>query len=338
MAAGAPEVSVVMPCFNGARWIAAAIESVLAQTFQNFELVLVDDGSTDATVSIIRRYGELDRRVVVVEKPHTDVSDSLNVGLARARGAWVARLDQDDLCAPTRLSEQMAFVEQHPGVVFVGSAFVRLDENDRVVNTHWFPSTHDKLMINLERMKGFCPHSTALFQRDLAMQVGGYRFCVNNANDHDLWLRLSAHGRLACLPVPLVQCRGHSGQMSHDGGGDPQLIEGVAGGTAHFVRKLGCPDPLIDGPDSRVAEFLDFVRDGVRQSRLIEGRAAWGRARAEFLKRRNRLIGAAVFLGMLVRSGWATRLLWEKFYGFSLPRRLARTWTRKTQSCAASSE
>ena len=324
-----PDVSVIMPCFNGSRWIAGAIESVLGQTFQNYELVLVDDGSTDSTVDTIRRYGDLDERVVVIEKPHTDVSHSLNVGLAKAHGIWVARLDQDDLFAPTRLSEQMAFVSDHPDIVFVGSAFIRVDEDGRRLRRHGFPTSHRQLMVNLERLKGFCPHSTALFRLDLARHIGGYRRCLNNANDHDLWLRMSAYGKIACLPGPLVQCIGHSDQMSHDGGGETQLVQSVAGTVSHFLRKLGRHDPLEGCKPDRVSEFLDFVRDGVRESGLIARRRIWREARAAYFKRPSALLGALSFFSVLMRSRQAARLLREKRVGLSLPRALAEQWMRR---------
>lgn len=326
-----PDVTVLIPCFNGDQWLRKAIESVLSQTFQNYELILVDDGSTDSTLDIIRRYSDLDERIVVIEKPHTDVSDSLNAGLAKANGTWVARLDQDDVCAPTRLSEQVSFVSDHPDVVFLGSAFIRIDEHGREVKQHGYPASHRRLMVNLERLKGFCPHSTAFFRLDLARSVGGYRACLNNANDHDLWLRLASHGSLACLSAPLVQCRGHSRQMSHDGAGMPQLVEAVAGSACHFLRKLGSQDPVEQGNPSGVIEFLDFVRDGVRESGLIVRRGVWREARSEYFKRHNTLLGVLSFLSVLMRSSDAGRILWEKFFGLSLPQKLAREWVRNAK-------
>ncbi|MDQ3068427.1 MAG: glycosyltransferase [Acidobacteriota bacterium] len=334
MPAATPDVSVLMPCFNGARWIAGAIESVLAQTFVNYELVLVDDGSTDGTVDIVRRYAAASASVVVVEKAHTDVSDTLNIGLRTARGRWVARLDQDDVSLPARLAEQMAYLSAHPEVVFLGSGFIRLDEHGREISAHTFPTTHRGLMSNLERMKGFCPHSTAVFLRDLALEAGGYRFALNDANDYDLWLRLSAYGRLASLPAALVKCRTHSAQMSQEGGGLPQILAGVAGGTAHFLRKGGHGDPFANAEASRERAFLDFVERGIEQSGLIGRRRVWVDLRAGYFSRRNRVLGAGAFLNGLVRSGYAAPLLWEKSFGLTLPRDLAEGWVRKT--CAAS--
>lgn len=325
------DVSVLMPCFNGEQWLPEAIESVLSQTFQNFELILVDDGSTDSTLDIIRRYSDLDERIVAIAKPHTDVSDSLNVGLEKASGTWVARLDQDDLCAPTRLAEQVSYVAEYPDVVLLGSAYTRIDEHGQEMKQYVYPRGHGELLVNLERIKGFCPHSATFFRLDLAKKVGGYRACLNNANDHDLWLRMASHGGLASLAAPLVQCREHSSRMSHDDAGVPQLIEVVAGSTSHFLRKAGSQDPLEQGNPDRVIAFLDFVRLKVRESGLIVRRGAWQKARLEYFKRSNKALGAIAALGALIQSGHATKLLWEKCFGLSLPEQIAQEWIRSAK-------
>src|SRR2546430_2514522 len=110
--AGTPEVSVLMSCYNATRWLHEAIHSVLVQTHDKFELILVDDGSTDETWNIIQSYRDRDQRIVAISKKNTGLADSLNVGIARAKGAWIARLDADDLCEPTRLEEQLDFVRK----------------------------------------------------------------------------------------------------------------------------------------------------------------------------------------------------------------------------------
>lgn len=321
-----PRVSVVIPCYNGEPWLAQAIDSVLDQTYQNFEIILVDDGSTDSTVALIRRYAAADPRIVLIEKSHTNLSDSLNVALARARGEWVARLDQDDLSAPTRLAAQMAKADSDPTLVFVGSAFVRIDESGHQVSEHVFPAEHRQLLKTLERFRGFCPHSTALFRVDAARRVGGYRERVNNANDWDLWLRLTAHGTLASLPSPLVSCRAHARQMSNDGGGEPQLIEGIASSACYFLRKHGKADPLDEaGPDAAQA-FLRFVEETVRTSGLVRRRKTWAAARAAYFSKRNQIAAAAAFLAVLARSGDMIPLLRQKLFGLSLPKDIARRW------------
>src|SRR5258705_775698 len=113
-----PQVSVLLPVWNGERHLAAAIESVLGQSFTDFELLIVDDGSTDGSAALIRRYGDERIRLFENEK-NLGVTRSLNLGLAQARGRYVARMDADDLSAPERLARQVAFLDSHPEVALV---------------------------------------------------------------------------------------------------------------------------------------------------------------------------------------------------------------------------
>jgi glycosyltransferase involved in cell wall biosynthesis len=326
-----PFVSVIMSCFNGETWLSEAIESILSQTFENFEFILIDDGSSDSTLDLIRHHSNLDKRVIVIAKPHTNLSDSLNIGLERASGKWVARLDQDDLSMPERLSEQVSYVSGHPDVVLLGSAFISTDGDDRIIKAHYYPTSHGRLTANLEHLKEFFPHSTAFFNLNLAKYVGGYRSLLNNANDHDLWLRLSSHGNLACLSKPLVKCRFHTRQMSVADGREPQLIEAVAGSLCHFIRKSGCQDPLEDCNLNQVSEFFDFVEYRVRGSGFIQRRRIWREAREAYFRRHNALLGLFSFFGVLMRSGNTLILVWEKYAGSSLPKKLAEVWLRKTK-------
>lgn len=326
-----PFVSVIMSCFNGEMWLSEAIESILSQTFQNFEFILIDDGSSDSTLDLIRHYSNLDKRILVIAKPHTNLSDSLNIGLERASGKWVARLDQDDLSMPERLSEQVSYVLDHPDVVLLGSAFISTDGDDRIIKNHHYPTSHGRLTANLEHLKKFFPHSTAFFNLNLAKYLGGYRSLLNNANDHDLWLRLASHGNLACLSKPLVKCRFHPRQMSVVGGREPQLIEAVAGSLCHFIRKSGCQDPLEDCNPNRVSEFLDFVECRVRKSGFIQRRHTWKEAREAYFRRHNALLGLLSFFGVLMVSGNMLLLIWEKYVWSSLPKKLSKIWIRKTR-------
>ena len=105
-----PAVSVVMSCYNASRFLAEAIESILRQTFTDFEFIIIDDGSTDDTLDIIRTYAQTDPRIVVIEKANTGLADSLNVGIGAARGEWIARQDADDVSFPDRLFHQIEFL------------------------------------------------------------------------------------------------------------------------------------------------------------------------------------------------------------------------------------
>src|ERR1700722_10627943 len=189
-----PEVSVLTPCYNARAWLSQAIESVLAQTFHNFEFVLVNDGSTDETWEIIQRFRERDKRIVALSKKNTGMADSLNAGIARAKGAWIARLDADDLCEPTRLEEQLRFVRDHPAVVLLGTGFIEIDTKGRALKKHRYPTKHRQLVWQLEHLGGFFPHSSAFYRTDAVRRIGGYNRRISRAEDQWLWLELSRQG------------------------------------------------------------------------------------------------------------------------------------------------
>src|SRR3954469_1098404 len=117
--AAAPAVSVIMPVYNARAYVAEAIDSVLAQTFGDFELILVDDGSTDGSLDILRGYEKRDPRVRVISRPNTGIVGALNDGLKLARGEFIARIDADDASLPNRFEKEIAFLRAHPDVVIV---------------------------------------------------------------------------------------------------------------------------------------------------------------------------------------------------------------------------
>src|SRR5258706_14041022 len=116
-----PAVSVVMPVYNGERYLASAIDSILAQTFTDFELIAVDDGSTDSSLPMLKRYAERDPRVRVISRPNTGIVGALSDAIAAARAPLIARMDADDLSLPLRFERQVAYLSGHPQCVLVGT-------------------------------------------------------------------------------------------------------------------------------------------------------------------------------------------------------------------------
>ena len=329
LARGGAEISVLMSCYNGSRWLSEAIDSVLAQTFKNFEFILVDDGSKDNTLEIIRAYAERDARVVAVSKINTGLADSLNTGLALAQGAWVARIDQDDLCEPCRLERQLVFASGHSGLVFLGSGFAEIDEKGTIVKEYRYPQHHAGLVARLERLQGFFPHSSAFYRADAARCVGGYNTRITRAEDWRLWLELSLQGKLACLPERLVRIRKHPGQMSLDNKGTRQFCDATAATVCHFLQKAGCNDPSVRESEDEWISFLSWIENRMEHLGTLERRKAWTEARTEYLAMENRQVGVLRFGTRLLQSGYASSLVWEKFFGTSLPKRLAREWIKR---------
>lgn len=325
-----PEISVVMSCHNASRWLHEAIDSVLAQTFENFELILVDDGSLDDTWAIIQGYQAQDKRIIAINKANTGLADSLNIGIAQAKGAWIARLDADDLCEATRLEEQFSFVHTHPEVVLLGTGFWEIDEHGQDIKKQVYPSEHHKLIRHLERSQRFFPHSSAFFRRIVVQEMGGYNPLFRKAQDRDLWLRFAARGEIACLESCLVKVRMHSGQISNSASGFSQLVYGVASSTCHFLKIHGSPDLSNFNDDASWQNFISWVDSRMTEEGVFERRNAWLAARSDFFATKTRLVGFLRFSTSLLQSGYAGALLWDKIFGSTLPQRLALEWMKRS--------
>jgi glycosyltransferase involved in cell wall biosynthesis len=319
-----PEVSVIMPCYNASRWMEEAVDSVLAQSFRNFELILVNDGSTDKTWDIIESYCKKDGRVVAISKNNTGLADTLNAGISKARGVWIARLDADDLSEPDRLEKQLIYVHAHPEVVLLGLGFVEIDESGNTIKNHHYPTSHNSLVRHLERLQRFFPHSSAFFRRDIVLKAGGYNPLFRKAQDWDLWLRISKQGEISCLKDCLVRVRKHSSQISNSGQGISQLVYGISAVVCHFLRKQSL-DPSAEGQETWLS-FIEWVEKQVVENNFLLRRHVWSRARAEYFSPKDRKTGAIRFLTTLLLSGYVWRLIWEKMLGSSLPRNIARRW------------
>lgn len=321
---GYPEVSIVMSCFNAKRWLDKAINSVLAQTFQNFEFILVDDGSNDETWDIIKNYRLKDQRIVAISKSNSGLADSLNAGISQARGVWVARLDADDLSEPDRLEKQLAYVHAHPDVLLLGTGFVEVDEYGSIIKKHQYPSEHDVLVWHMEHLQRFFPHSSAFFRRDIVKEVGGYNPLFKKSQDWDLWLRISERGKIACLPECLVSVRRHADQVSSSMQGVSQYVYGISAVVCHFLRREKIYLALKDEKEWMI--FLDWVGKQVALDGYPERRRAWAIAREGYFAVNGGMTGLLRFLLSLLHSGYLWDLTQEKIFGLHLPKKLASQW------------
>ncbi len=210
-----PKVTVLMPVFNGTSYVREAIESVLAQTYIEFEFLIIDDASTDESASVIESYKDERIRLVKNESNIGQVR-SLNKGLHLARGAFIARLDQDDSCLMTRLERQAAVLGNDAKIAIVGTWLQIIDGSSHAI-TIWagrlddyadfvYTSLANRLMLY---------HPSVMFRRDVVLRLGGYDETMRYAEDQDLWRRIALAGYDArIIPSPLVCYRLHEGQQS----------------------------------------------------------------------------------------------------------------------------
>lgn len=227
-----PRVSVVMPVYNAARFVAAAVESVLAQTFSDFEFIVIDDDSTDESLSVVRRCR--DPRLHIVSRPHQGVVATMNAALELCRGDLVARADADDLNVRERLDRQVAFFDCHPEVVALGGA---IREGDRVLR---YPE--DALRLRwLALYQSPFANPTLMFQEKAAAAAGGYPADHEVLDDYPFMSRLLAHGEGANLPDVLVVKRANPESIT-ERHRPRQVAEGDRVRRANLAAVVDCDD------------------------------------------------------------------------------------------------
>jgi len=192
-----------MPVYNAERYLREAIDSILGQTFTDFEFIIIDDGSTDGSPEIISQYK--DKRIKLVRKARNEgLVSALNLGIELASGKYIARMDADDIALPQRLEKQVAFLDSHPDVAVVGTRAWRFDPAGRIIEsmisvTKW-EDVHRYLRSSANRLI----HGSVTMRTDVVRRLGGYRQQFRHAEDIDLWLRILDHAKICNLPDKLM--------------------------------------------------------------------------------------------------------------------------------------
>lgn len=200
-----PAISVVMPAYNAGKYIREAISSVLCQSFGDFELLIVNDGSTDDTQKIIRSFP--DQRIKLINQTNQGIAAALNRGLAEAKAPVVARFDADDICLPGRLRVQFDFMNTHPEYIIIGSGADFIDMDNNYVFTYSPPWYSNEAIQAVAKNK--CPfiHSSVLFKKAVILNAGGYNVHAYAFEDHLLWLKILQKGRAVNIPQVLLKVR-----------------------------------------------------------------------------------------------------------------------------------
>jgi len=242
------KVSVVIPLYNARDVIRATIHTVLAQTWTDCEIVVVDDGSTDGSDAVVREFGE---RVRYIRQENRGVARARNRGVAESRGEYIAFLDHDDLWHPTKLEKQVAVLDRRPEVGMVVTDVAHLDREGRpmgVVGAGYNPAEPFARLF----VRGYVPTpSAAMLRRSVLASVGGFdeRFEGAGLDDHELWTRIAARYEIANLPEPL---------------------------TSHRNRECKPPEIALAHRPLLLATLLErFGHDPIRRRYLLRGRARW---------------------------------------------------------------
>jgi len=202
-----PLVSVLMPVYNAERYVAQATESILSQTFKDFEFIILDDGSKDASLKILKEHAAKDQRIRLMSRENKGVIRTRNELLEQAMGEFIAVMDADDVALPERLTLQIEFLNANPHVVCVGGAHELIDERGRFLTRLPLPE-HDSQIQKLALAgHGSICNPCAMIRRLALIEIGGYDETLACAEDLDVWLKLGEMGELANLEHTILKYR-----------------------------------------------------------------------------------------------------------------------------------
>ena len=241
----AETVSVLMSCFNGAHWIEEAIISVLNQSHPIDEFVIVDDGSKDNSLEIIKKWSDKNNKIKIIRKDNTGLADSLNVGIRASSCDWIARIDVDDLWHKDRLKKQIEISSNDKNIQFVCGSAIEINSQGQEIKHFKYPTKHKALRNNLLSMKRFPAHSSVIYRKSLVKKLGLYRDCKKISEDHDMWLRISEETDLVCCNDSITYVRKHSGtRISTINNGLTQQRDHFTSVCCAHARLLGMEEPM----------------------------------------------------------------------------------------------
>jgi glycosyltransferase involved in cell wall biosynthesis len=208
-----PKVTVLMPIYNSERYVRYALESILDQRYIDFELLIIDDCSTDGSAEVLQSYDD-SRIRIMTNAQNIGLTRSLNKGLRYARGEYVARLDSDDIALPMRLQKQATYLDQHPEVGLVATGVELIDERGRATGSH-VPHLSSERIYHFLIFYNCIFHSSVMFRLEVAKNLGGYDEAFELAEDADLWYRISRISRIAMCDEILTKLRDHPSSISN---------------------------------------------------------------------------------------------------------------------------
>lgn len=262
-----PEVvTVVMPAYNASRYIKEAIESVLIQTYKDFELIVIDDGSTDTTPDIIDDLAKKDSRIHLITQSNQGVANALNGAIELATTRWIVVMHADDIMMPNRIERQLEFVYSNPDIVVAGSFILYINERGRIVGKFKSPLTTREIVweyVQKNELIGLT-HPSVIMRKDVVEEVGGYRNQFVPAEDIDLWNRIVEKGYgILVQPKYLLKYRLHSSAASVS---KAMLIRLHLAWLKECMlrRRQGQPEPIWE-------EFLEIYRRRHSSERFRQG-------------------------------------------------------------------
>lgn len=209
-----PAISIVMSVYNGEPFLSEAIESMLNQSFSDFEFIIINDGSTDESGETLKKYAQKDPRIILIQQSNHGLIFSLNKGITKAKAPLIARMDADDIALPERLQMQKSFMDQNPQIHALGGSIIMIDGSGKSLGKVTYPRHGPKLDEYIYNRGSPLAHPSVLMRRDTILILGGYRQAYKHAEDYDLWLRLHKIKGIDNLQNPILKYRQHTNKVS----------------------------------------------------------------------------------------------------------------------------
>lgn len=308
----APSITVLLPVYNGAADVVQAVNAILAQTYSDFELLIINDGSKDNSAEILNALS--DPRIRLIHQDNMGLAATLNKGLQLAKGKYVARQDQDDLSHPQRLEKQLAYMEAHPECIMLGTAAEIWVADTPTERVHQHPVDHGTLSFDLLFNNPFV-HSSIMLRKEAVIAAGGYSTDRERQppEDYELWSRLARIGQVANLPERLLVYREVPQSMSRTGP-NPFLDKLVTICAENLAFANGLSAPTQDSIDAaafthsaphrlsrrpnlkRMQQLVQQAAENIAASSATPSVRQRGQERAEILKYQ--------FMLHRTRAGW----------------------------------
>ena len=304
-----PKISVVMSVYNAGGFLREAVDSVLAQTFEDCEFVIIDDGSTDDSLPMLKKVS--DRRVRIIQQENRGLVAALNRGIEQSTGQLIARMDADDRCEPDRFAMQVRYLDNHPEVALLGGSVATMDEaGNRLAPCVAFPATHEEIWAGIGRRPWVFCHPAVMYRREAAIEVGLYRPDFAHCEDTEFFARLMTRHRAANLPQVLLNYRLCRSAVSFTKTAHGRINAEL---VARIIDRWHEGEPFAPTPqernfaDAEIAEHQDVPSPGqldsayhIRVGReLLRGRK-WQRAfRHYFTAGKSDHLNRMVYVGMV---------------------------------------
>ncbi len=270
-----PAISVILPVYNAEKYLRDSIASILAQHFDNFELIVLNDGSTDDSEKIISSFH--DDRIVYVRHANRGLAATINRGILLARGKYIARQDNDDISVPQRFAEQYNFLESHPDIALLGCSAVIIDENGKTTGRfHDHPTSEIQLRYALLFNNPFV-HSSVMIRKSVFEKSGGYSEDPNLFEDYEMWSRIARVSGIANLPSRLLQYREVASGMSKSSTDyRERVIRQCYINLQQFLPDTTVQEVML------LAELCHFSKNGFTRKELLSALVTLKKASIEF--------------------------------------------------------